>query len=263
MPDTNDANAEVNRVAIKIPPFWQKNPARWFSQTESQFAIANITQDDTKFHHIVANLDASIAEEVGDIIDSPPQEGKYDALKKEVIARLSTSTEQRIRRLLEGEEMGDRRPSQFLRHLRGLAGAAASDAILRSLWISRLPNHAQAILVMDDDVALDKVAQKADKIVETLRPPQPQLAEASGQRDDSLSLVSLYKAVEALEEKISRLLPARENPGRSRSRPRSRSRSRSRTQDPQVCWYHNRFADRATKCTAPCNFNAGNANVSR
>ncbi|KAJ8982168.1 hypothetical protein NQ317_013953 [Molorchus minor] len=75
--------------------------------------------------------------------------------------------------------MGDRRPSQFLRHLRGLVGTAVTDTILRSLWMSRLPNHAQAILAMDDDVGLDKVALKADKIVETMRQQQPQAAEAS------------------------------------------------------------------------------------
>lgn len=253
------SNAYVSRVGIKVPPFWEKNPARWFSQIEAQFALSNITSDETKFHHIVANLDPQVAEEVGDIIDSPPSRGKYEKIKAELIARLSASAEQQIRRLLEGEEMGDRRPSQFLRHLRGLAGTAVSDTILRSLWMGRLPTHAQTILTLDDDMPLEKVAQKADKVLETMRQCQPQVA-ATSERDDS----RLYQAIEALEKRVSELFSAQgRHANRPRSRTNSRPRSRSRPRNPGMCWYHNRFAAKAKKCTPPCSYATGNENAER
>ncbi|KAJ8984046.1 hypothetical protein NQ317_000008 [Molorchus minor] len=81
----------------------------WFSQVEVQFALRKVTQDETKFHYIVAHLDPHVAEEVDDIIDSPPLQGMYIKIKTELISRLSASAEQQIRRLPEGEEMGDRR----------------------------------------------------------------------------------------------------------------------------------------------------------
>ena len=40
---------EIATVALKLPPFW-------FVQIESQFVMYTITNQDTKFHHIVASL---------------------------------------------------------------------------------------------------------------------------------------------------------------------------------------------------------------
>ncbi|KAJ8916411.1 hypothetical protein NQ315_014622 [Exocentrus adspersus] len=91
-PATGAPTVEINRVGFKIPPFWQKKKtAMWFTQVEAQFALSKITNDETKFHHIVANLEPYIAEEVGDIIDFPPAQGKYEKIKTELIARLSAS----------------------------------------------------------------------------------------------------------------------------------------------------------------------------
>jgi hypothetical protein len=64
------------------------------------------------------------------------------------------------------EEMGDRRPTQFLRHLRTLAGSSVPPDVLRTLWINRLPPNIQAIIAAQSQDALDDVAQLADKIAE-------------------------------------------------------------------------------------------------
>lgn len=46
----------INRIAVKVPPFYRTNPSTWFKQVESQFVIAGINNSATKFHYIVANL---------------------------------------------------------------------------------------------------------------------------------------------------------------------------------------------------------------
>jgi hypothetical protein len=51
-------NPEVDRVTVRVPPFWSNEPALWFSQLESQLALANVTADITKFHYVVSNLDS-------------------------------------------------------------------------------------------------------------------------------------------------------------------------------------------------------------
>ena len=55
----------------------------------------------------------------------------YTNLKSQLFGRLSASQDQKTRRLLEHEEIGDRTPSQFFRHLRGLAGNIFPDSVLR------------------------------------------------------------------------------------------------------------------------------------
>lgn len=43
---------------------------------------------------------------------NPPAEGAYETLKSELVKRLSLSQEHKTRRLLEREEIGDRRNFQ-------------------------------------------------------------------------------------------------------------------------------------------------------
>ena len=77
---------------------------------EAQFALANIVTDETKYNYDVANLDPKFWVEVQDILRNPPASGKYDKLKFELIRRFSVSQDQKTRRLLEHEDIGDRKP---------------------------------------------------------------------------------------------------------------------------------------------------------
>uniref|UniRef100_A0ABD2WXI7 Integrase catalytic domain-containing protein n=1 Tax=Trichogramma kaykai TaxID=54128 RepID=A0ABD2WXI7_9HYME len=121
------APAAVHRVAVKLPAFWPDRPSLWFAQADSHFILSDIT----------------------------------------LIERLSASEEQRVRQLISEEELGDRKPSQFLRHLRSLAGATiVQDNLMRQLWLHRLPSSVRAILATQTDAALDKLAELADKIIE-------------------------------------------------------------------------------------------------
>jgi hypothetical protein len=167
---TPPETAHISRVGIRAPPFWPEKPAVWFAQLEGQFVLARITQDATKFYHVIAQLDNKYAAEVGKKTNPPPT-GPYDRIKSELIRRLSLSEEQRVRHLLMHEEMGDRRPTQFLCHLRTLAGPAAPSDFLHTLWTNRLPPNMQAIIATQAHTALDEVAQLADKIAEVAPPP--------------------------------------------------------------------------------------------
>ncbi|CAB0033508.1 unnamed protein product [Trichogramma brassicae] len=97
-------------------------PAVWFAQAETQFALGNITTELTKHYHVISQLDVRAAAEVEDIITNMPANQPYTHLRQQLIVRLSSSEEQRIRQLLHDEELGDRKPSRFLRHLKSLAG---------------------------------------------------------------------------------------------------------------------------------------------
>jgi hypothetical protein len=71
---------------------------------------------------------------VEDIITSPSQQDPYSELKTVLLNRLS-SRDQCVRQPLTLEEMGDRKPSHFLRHLRSLIHAVP-DYFLHSIWTS-------------------------------------------------------------------------------------------------------------------------------
>ena len=112
---------------MRFPPFWPDRLAVWFTQADAHFELASITRQRTKFNYVVSQLNQQQASEMEDIITSPPEQEPYDRLKAELLCRLSTSREQRVKQLLSHEEMGDRKPSQFLRHLKSLAPDVADD----------------------------------------------------------------------------------------------------------------------------------------
>ncbi|XP_045530711.1 uncharacterized protein LOC123718339 [Pieris brassicae] len=152
------------RVGVRIPPFYPEMPGLWFSQMEAQFTLANIRTDETKFFYVVGNLDAQYAAEVEDVISYPPPADKYDKLKAELIKRLSASREKKVKQLLMHEELGDRKPSQFYRHLLNLAGPGVPEEFLRTIWTSRLPSSTQAIIASQSKTDLTELAELADRI---------------------------------------------------------------------------------------------------
>jgi hypothetical protein len=246
---------QVNRVAVKLPPFWSDRPSLWFAQADSQFFISNITNDETKFHYVISQLDTRYAAEVEYIISNPPATDKYITLRTKLVERLSASEEQRVRQLISDEELGERRPSQFLRHLRSLAGATAfQDNFLRQLWLRRLPPQAQAILTTQMELSLDKLADLADKIVEVAHQPLPTgIAVNATTAPDSGN--ALLFAIESLSKQVAELSTNVRRRERSNSRSNlSRHSSRDRSTSQSLCWYHNKFGSKATKCKSPCDF---------
>ena len=117
----------------------------------------------TKFNYVVSQLNQQQAAELEDIITAPPEHDPYEQIKAELIGRLSSSLEQRVRQLLSHEEMGDRKPSQFLRHLKSLAPDVPDDFLL-TIWASWLPSHVQAILAGQTEDSLESASHRGDRI---------------------------------------------------------------------------------------------------
>ncbi|XP_071580672.1 uncharacterized protein [Temnothorax nylanderi] len=256
---------ELNAVkALKLPqPFWRDNPARYFTVAEMTFALHRVTSDDSKYRYVVIHLDADFLGLVGDIIDSPPTHGKYEALKQRIIDSLSESQETRLRRLLRGQAMGDEKPSVFLQRLRNLAGGQCNDSVLRSLFMEQMPEHMRGILAISQLDDLATIAAQADRIAEVTRPQinqasvgavaLPQDISALGKTGPTSDIEELRHAVEALTRKFEQTMR-----GRSRSRGRGGNRNRSTTpqqKDAQkYCYYHRKFGADAINCRPPCSW---------
>lgn len=194
----------IFKVGIKIPPFWPEEPALWFAQIEGQFALSGITSDLTKFYYVIAQLDHNYAAEVKDIITAPPSDNKYNKLKAELIKRLSDSQERKVKQLLTHEELRDRKPSQFLRHLQTLAGPAVPESFLCTLWASRLPQNIQTVIASQTNLPLESVAELADRVYE-IAPPTPVVASAgcsSELSEMTRQVAELSRQVAALQVQV-------------------------------------------------------------
>ncbi|XP_071643037.1 uncharacterized protein [Temnothorax longispinosus] len=214
-----------------------------------------INRDTTRYAYALSQIDTRYAKEIKDIVTSPPAEHRYKTLKKTLIQRLSTSQEQRTRQLLEREELGDRKPSQFLRHLKGLAGTAVPDSLLRTLWLGRLPAQMQVILATRQGDRLEDVAEQADRIHEVNDRAIVAAVEATSTEKTTLQaqIEALTKQVAALTTQFSQ---ERKRWRADRSRSRSRNRGHTKGFTVEHCYYHRTFKDKARKCEKPCTYKA-------
>ncbi|XP_073949238.1 uncharacterized protein [Choristoneura fumiferana] len=256
--------SEICRVSVRIPPFWPEEPEIWFAQIEGQFSLSNITSDTTKFNYVISNLDQQFCKEVKDIIISPPAANKYEKLKLELTTRLTATKDKKLQQLLMHEELGDRKPSQFLRHLSDLGGPTLPEDILLSIWKSRLPSNIQTVLAAQPTASRDILADLADRVHDIV-PQVPQVASTStavpGSTLDALSreIAELRKQMQDLTAGMDRSrAQTRSKSRQQRNRSKTGTRSASNCRKFPVCWYHAKFGKNATRCDKPCDFPSEN-----
>lgn len=260
--------SSVFKVGVRVPPFWAEEPEIWFAQVEGQFSISGITSDSTKFNYVIAQLDNQYSREVKDIIINPPATQKYEKLKSELIKRLGISNEKKTKQLLMHEELGERKPSHFFRHLKDLAGPAVPDDFIKSIWTTRLPHGVQMVLAgQPASASLEDLCDLADR-VNDLAISSPTVASVSSGAPGSV-LNDLTKEIAELRKQVQMLTSDRGRRPRSRASSRdrrntSRQRSQSNYRKYPLCWYHGKFGDKASKCVRPCDYKpAENAKGSR
>ena len=69
----------ADAITAKLPEFWPEEPDVWFIQAEAEFQFRNVTQDATKYAHVVTKLDKGTASKLRDFLKAPPTENKYQA----------------------------------------------------------------------------------------------------------------------------------------------------------------------------------------
>lgn len=256
----NNENS-VSLVGVHLPAFWSNDPAVWFRLAEIQFETRRITQSYTMFSHVLAVLPAHVVQEARDVIMNPHPTEPYEHLKSTLLKRTTESEQKRLEQLINGEELGDRKPSQLLRRLlQILDGRSMDDALFRQLFLQRLPVFVRSILISREKMPIQDLADLADEIISI--PNTPQINSVAQTPPESLTQVLCHQ-IELLNRNIEKLQVQQ----RSRSRSYDRTRARfPRQPSPQsinrnyhLCWYHQTFGANARKCIPPCQFKAQNA----
>ncbi len=265
--------AVVHSVQLKIPPFWPTDPQLWFAQVEAQFSTRGISAQKTKFDYVVSSLDHEFAQEVRDLLLSPPTTTPYTKLKEQLIERTAASEQRRLQQLFHSEDLGDRKPSQLLRRMQQLLGDKmnSTDAsFLRELFLQRLPSNVRMLLAATGDSKMDlpELAQLADKIMEVAVTPASNISSATLVQNPSSELQSLRSELSDLRHLVERLLSTK--PQHRRHRTPSRGRSPTPNPTPasstltaqSACWYHQRYGSSARKCQSPCSYVSENDQAS-
>ena len=270
---SNDATrTSIHSVNLRIPEYYPDDPECWLAQLEAQFDINRINSQLTRYRYLVGALPRTLTPELRDLIVKIPLDKPYDTLKAAILQRTAPSETSQLETLLTGLRLEGRTPSQLLRHMRQLAGTTLTDdKLLKHIWLKRLPESIATVLSAHANTSsLADLAASADKIHEYVNhttavatvTPVPQVSQIP--QPSELDL--LNKKLQILQLEVQKLQQPRSSPPHryrssikpSISRPRSTSRSSSR--DRSLCFYHNRFGDKARKCEHPCSFSKPSGN---
>ena len=129
----------IYAATVKLPDFWQNNPRSWFQHIEAQFQLRGITQDVTKYFHVVAALDASTTARCMARLEAPPAVGKYDALKAFLVDLFELSELEKADRLLSLNGLGDSKPSELMERMLAVLGSADPSFLFAHIFLRQLP----------------------------------------------------------------------------------------------------------------------------
>ena len=208
---------------LKLPEFWETSPAAWFAHTESQFDLHGIVDDDRRYHHVVAALPSSVATKIVGLLTRPPAHGKYGTLKSQLLYNFSLSDTKRVEELFALNGLGGRKPSQLMEHMLALLGDNEPGFLFTHLFLRQLPVSVRSALADVPVEDLRAFAMEADTFWIAQRSASP---------------VSAYASPAPHVRRDKKVAVGSDRP----------------SQRPGVCFYHERFGDRATKCRQPCSF---------
>ena len=141
---------ETNAVAIKLATFWEQQPKVWFLQAEAQFHIRKLTDDTTKYYHVVAALDQETSGRVLDTLSAPPADNKYTDLKQRLLTAFGLSKRERASKLLHLHPLGDRKPSELMDEMLSLLADHGFCFLAEQLFLEQLPEDIRLQLSNDD-----------------------------------------------------------------------------------------------------------------
>ena len=139
--------------------------ARWFLIIESQFTIARITNNTTKFHTIIANLPVSVLSQLSDEAVSC---NDYDQLKAAIVALYSRSDPELFDKIVSKHNIPFQKPTQYLSELQELAresNLGISDNFIKVAFLKGLPNNISHPLIAHPATNLDELARVGDTLL--------------------------------------------------------------------------------------------------
>ena len=213
--------------ALRLPDFWEAQPAAWFVHAESQFVLRHVADDELKYHHVVAALSPSATSKLVGLLSAPPTKDKYPAVKAGLLYAFGLSDTERADQLFALNGLGGRKPSELMAHILDLVGGRGPEFLLKQLFLRQLPASVRAALANCPADNFTTFAAEADKFF--------------------------------LEGREMATGPAFQTYA-SPARPRAKVKASTTRPRGLLCFYHERFGERATNCRQPCSYNdQGNA----
>lgn len=231
---------------FKPPRISTKLVQHSIDQLENWLDINNITDDHERFMILKMSLETDAYRDLSSALTIKQTPGnEYKSLKQAIIQTYSDSEAMRIKNLLSGLQLGDRKPSQLLAEMCHLY-PGPHDAIFEELFLNRLPINVRGIVVTFRDdgktkKTIQEMAQMADTIMETMHTPK-MISTIS----DEPSFSAIEKKIEIISEKIEAFTNYKQTPNKFRPRSFGKANYDNDNKDStiaDICFFHRRYGN--------------------
>lgn len=217
--------AKARSVSVKLPKFTDWDVDLWFDQADACFALARITQQRTKYNHVLSILDASITVRVASYISNPSDVNEYDGLRLALSRAFGKSLPERYREAMD-MRLGDTQPSQLMEKL---------GRLYQLMFLDKMPSHIRCMLDQLDHLSNTDLAEKADSL----------LAIGKASRDPRSTL---------LVQPDTENLHASGEPSTIAAVQSNHNHVYHTIDEYNICLPHFRYANKARKCYPKCQF---------
>lgn len=229
-------------VSLKLPAVWTDDIETWFVQVEAQFQIRKISDETTKFNHVVSALDYATASRVKSLIRNPPPK-PYTALKVALQQKFLPTEYERAAAINAISSLGDQKPSQVMEKMLHLLGESSPGLMFRFHFLRILPDFVRNTLSLSKETDCERLAAEADRIFLIGRPSSSSTLDAIAEEHEDGHV-----------DRVTSLSRRHKN----KRAPRF-NRTPAESDSHGLCFYHHRFGGEARRCTSPCTWRPGNA----
>jgi hypothetical protein len=214
------------------------------------------------FDHVLSALPAEMVSQVLDVVEALPAAGQYEFFKNELLNIHQLSDYEKFDALVKMEPMGGRKPSQLLHAMLEFCPLGMERHLsFHYFFMQRLPQTLRTQLGEVQPGDPRALAVRADRLSVHSTKAAGTVAVADGQEDPPAASIAAVRGAGA---------GSRGRGGRTRGRGAARGAAKApaatattgAAAEPTpsdlarigsgLCFFHWTFADKATKCVAPC-----------
>ena len=188
---------------MALPKFWETDVSLWFMSVENLFQLKGVADEKLKYELLLSALDLRHLQRIEHVLANLNPIYPFTQVRKALFEIYEPSTDKKLDELLYATELGDGRPTELLARMKTLMGRDQSPALLKKLFLSKLPADAKRIIVANGTENIDELAQRADRVLAIdFQIP----ANTSLQSQTPFSEATLSAKVEKLTESVNKLI---------------------------------------------------------
>ncbi|VDP78105.1 unnamed protein product, partial [Schistosoma curassoni] len=147
--------------------FWPDNIEAWFCYAEADFYEHRVIDTRAQFLAVVKALPREFNRYVTPSMFTSDVSEPYETLERSTLKRGDLTDRQRLDQLLNNISLQHGSATDMLQRMREVTGPRTFDeGLFKQLFLSKLPQQVQAVLVSFQNNALDELAASVDRILE-------------------------------------------------------------------------------------------------